>query len=116
MNTHTIEIARAYYTAMGEKNTAALAQYLHPEVQFSTPFGKSAGRETVLGAVQGFVSMFNRLTIRTVFGSENQALVVYDVEFPAPIGQCPSTALLTVNDNLITKIELFYDARPFERD
>ena len=44
--------------------------------------------------------------------TSTQAIIVYTVEFEAPIGDVRSAAFLTMHDNLIAKIELFFDARP----
>jgi hypothetical protein len=43
-------------------------------------------------------------------------MVAYDVDFGEPIGICRSAVMMTFNDGLITRIELFYDARPFEKN
>ncbi len=108
-------IAEAYYTAMGEKNIAQLEKYLHPDVIFIAPFSKQTGKEAVLESTKQFASFFKTLKIRAKFGSEDQAMIVYDVDFPAPIGNLSSSVLMTFHEGLIAKIELFYDARPFEK-
>lgn len=115
MNTNTASIAHAYYSAMGKKNVAELEKYLHPQVQFASPFVQVAGKADVVDAIKKFTDYFNALTIRAHFGSGDQAMVVYDVEFPAPIGDVPSAALMTFQDGLIAKIELIFDARPFDK-
>lgn len=109
-----IAIAEAYYTAMNEKNSAEMSKYLHPNVQFSTPLAKLSGKEAVLDAATRFSTFFTKLTIRAQFGSEDQAMIAYDVEFPKPIGTVPTAVLMTFEDGLIAKYQLFYDARPFE--
>ncbi len=114
MNEKNIEIAKTFYTAMAAKNVADMEKYLHPEVQFIGPLAKMTGKETYLDAAKKFTTFFNTLTIRTACGCEDQVMLVYDWEFPAPIGNLPSAALLTLQQELITKIELFYDARPFD--
>jgi hypothetical protein len=53
--------------------------------------------------------------VRTVCSSDNQATVAYDLDFPKPIGNVPTIALMNFSRGIITKIELFYDARPFDR-
>jgi hypothetical protein len=42
-------------------------------------------------------------------------MVVYDLDCPEPVGPFSSSALMTFENGLITKIELFYDARPFDK-
>ncbi len=111
--TKTVAIAEAYYTTMGNKNIEGLAKYLHPDVQFTAPLDKMTGKEAVLEATKKFSSMFKTLIIRAKFGSENQAMIVYDLNFPGLADTFASSALMTFQNGLITKIELFYDARPF---
>ena len=115
MNTTNMAIGEAFYKAMGEKNIADMEQYVHPNIQFKGPLAEVTGKEEYLEVVKNFMSFFKTLTVRAKFGSEDQAMVVYDVEFPAPIGNCPSVALMTFKENLIIKVELFYDARPFDK-
>jgi hypothetical protein len=40
-------------------------------------------------------------------------MVNYEVDFGEPFGLCRSAALFTFEDNLIARLELFFDARPF---
>ncbi len=113
MNKTNETVAEAYYTAMGQKNLDIMEKHLHSNVQFISPFAELKGKEPVMEAVKKFMALFQTLTVRTKFSSNEQALVVYDVDFPALIGNIPTASLLTLQDGLITKIELFFDARPF---
>jgi hypothetical protein len=115
MNQNNVAIAEAFYTAFREKNIEAMEKYLHPEIQFFAPLAKLQGKEAYLEAAKNFASFFKTLTLRVIFGEEHQAAVVYDVECPAPIGKLPSVALMDIQEGLIIRIELFYDARPFDK-
>ena len=111
---HNIMIAEAYYKAMGEKNIAEVGKYLHPDVQFVAPLGKMSGKETMLEGAKKFMNVFKALTIRSKFAAADQAMVVYDLECPQPIGSFSTAVLMSFQEGLISKIELFFDARPFE--
>lgn len=111
MKTDTKAIGVAYYKALGEKNIELVKEYLHPDIQFSDPQEKVIGREAVLKAAQGFTGIFKSLTIRAQFGSENQAMIVYDVEIPGLSKKLKAASLLTFQEELISKIELFYDSK-----
>lgn len=50
--------------------------------------------------------------MRTCFGFENQAVGVYDLVFPG-VGRVPAAAHLTIQDQCIINVELFFDAHPF---
>lgn len=113
MGQSNIQIAEAYYKAMGEKNVEAVGKCLHPDVQFVAPLGKMSGKEAVLEGAKRFTTLFKSLKIRSKFGSGDQAMVVYDLECPAPIGVFSTAVLMAFREGLVVKIELFFDARPF---
>ncbi len=109
--TDTKAIGVAYYTALGEKNMDEVKKYLHPDIQFKDPQEKVIGREAVLKAAQGFTGIFKTLTIRSKFGSEDQAMIVYEVEIPGLSKKLQAASLLSFQEGLISKIELFYDSK-----
>ncbi len=115
MTKNNVDIAHTYYTAVGEKRLDDVKKYIHSEIRFSAPLAKIKGKEEFLTAVQNFINFFKNLQVRTTFGSEDQVLVVYDVDCPEPIGKIPTSALMTFQEGLIIGIELFYDGRPFEK-
>ncbi len=107
--------ARAYYEAFARKDVADIARRLHPDVRFTGPLADLTGKEAVVEAAARLVGMSQGLQIRASFGGDGRAMVVYDLSFPDPIGVCRTAALLTIDGGLITRIELFYDGRPFDR-
>lgn len=104
-------IGVAYYKALGEKNMEEVKKYLHPDIQFTDPQETIIGREKVLKAAEGFTGIFKTLTIRAKFDSEDQAMIVYDVEIPGLAKNLHAASLLSFREGLISKIELFYDSR-----
>lgn len=107
-------LAEAYYNAMNNKDLPGTAKYLHPEVHFVSPLADITGKEAVLGAIKGFISYLKNLTIRSKFESGNQLTLVYDGDFPDPIGLVRTAVLMTFKDDLIIGVELFFDASRFE--
>jgi hypothetical protein len=108
-----VATAVAYYKALGNKNIEEVKKYLHPDIQFTDPQEKVAGKDAVLKAAQGFMGIFKALTIRAKFGSEDQAMIVYDVEIPNFAKALRAASLLSFQEGLISKIELIYDTRCF---
>ncbi len=106
--------AEAYYESVGNKEMAGAERYLHPDVQLIGPLAEMTGKEAVLKAVKGFLTIFKSLTIRAKFGSGDQVMIAYDLDCPAPVGNFRAAVLLTFRDDLIARLELFYDGRPFE--
>ncbi len=114
MSCDLLTIGEAYYTAVGKKNVAEIEKYLHPDANLTGPLASISGRHAILEATKHFTSMFNTLTIRAKFRSENQAMIVYELDIPGPIGNFPGASLMTFQEGKIIKIQLFYDGRPFE--
>jgi hypothetical protein len=96
-----------------QKNLDEVKKYLHPEIQFTDPQEKVMGREAVLKAAQGFTCIFKTLTIHAKFASEDQAMIVYDVEIPGFTKNLRAASLLSFKEGLISKIDLIYDSRCF---
>jgi len=115
MSEENIRKAESYYQAINNKDLATAAQYLHPDVKVLSPMMEIEGKEVVLDGVQRFMAIISTLTIRERFSSGDKVVLIYDIESPAPIGTLRASALITFRDNLIIRIELFFDARPFEK-
>ena len=106
-------IAEAYYKAMGKKDFSEMEKYLHPDVQFRAPLAQTKGKQALLEGVKGFCNVFSALRICDKFENGDKAVIVYELDCKEPIGLCRSVALLGFTEELISNIELFYDARPF---
>lgn len=113
MNKTSQKIAMEYYTLVGEKNVEGIKRYLDPNVELCGPLASLKGKEAVVKATSNFMNMFNSLTIRAKFGSEEQAMIVYDTDIPGIAKGFPGSSLLSFRDGMIVKIELFYDGSRF---
>ena len=105
--------AEAYYKAMNDKDSDGVASTLHPQVQLVGPLASLTGKEHVLEAAKRYMSFVREITVRTRFSSEKQVILTYDANFAEPIGICRTAVQMTFRDELIERIELFFDARPF---
>jgi hypothetical protein len=117
MNTNKndyIAIVESYYDAMLKKDFSTMARYLHPDVIFIGPLAEMTGKEPVVEAAKGLRNLLYNIDIRARFSASNQVMLAYDFMFPAPIGKLRASVLMNFQDNLISRIELFYDGRPFE--
>lgn len=115
MSEKNLTSAVAYYQAMNNKDLSTIERYLHPEVRLISPLAEVMGKDAVLNSVKHFLAVFNKLTIRAKCGNGNQAMLAYDLDCPTPLGLVRGAVLLTFQDDLIIRYELFYDARPFEK-
>lgn len=109
----TKSLAVAYYTALGKKDLEEVEKYLHPDIQLTDPQEQIIGKQAILSAAKGFSTVFKSLKIRAKFGSEDQAMIVYEVEIPGFAKNLQAASLLSFRDGLISKIELIYDTRCF---
>lgn len=121
MNTSVFEhngnliIAESYYSSMLAKNFDKMASYLHNNVHFISPLAEMHSKESVVTAAKNFGGILQDIQIRSRFSSGNQIMFAYDMVAPAPIGKFRAAVLMEFTDALISKIELFYDARPFQQ-
>lgn len=115
MSEKNVASAVAYYQAMNNKDLSVIEKYLHPEVRLISPMADITGKDAVLSSVKNFLEVFNKLTVRAQCGNKDQVMLAYDLDCPAPIGLFRGAVLLTFQNGLIIRYELFYDARPFEK-
>lgn len=112
--THILDVAVEYYKAMGNKDINEMGKYLHQNLEFLGPVGIMKGKKEISDAAQKFFSFYKDLKIRSKFASSDQVMIVYDLGLHGPVPQIRVAALLDFKDDLISKIELFYDARMLE--
>ena len=107
--------AIAYYKAMNNKDVASMGRHLHPDVQLVSPMEHLTGKDAVLEAATRLSNHIQGIKMHARFGSEEQAMVSYDMNFAEPIGVCRAAALMTFKDSLIARNEVFFDTRPFKK-
>ncbi len=110
-----LDVAMAYYQALQAKDLEAIGSCFRDDIHFIGPLANLTGRDSVLEGVKKLFPFFKNFNMRTQFESEDQVMVVYDLECSDPIGNIRVGALLTFKQNLISVVELFFDARAFER-
>ena len=109
-----ILIAENYYKAMLAKDFPKMASYLHDNVHFVGPLAEMHSKDAIFTAAKNFGAILQDIQIRSRFSSGNQIMFAYDMIVPAPIGKFRAAALMEFINFLICKIELFYDASPFQ--
>lgn len=112
--TDNLNLAENYYNAMLAKDFDKMANYLHNTVQFIGPLAEMQGKEQIVTAAKNFGGILQDIQIRSRFAAGDQIMLAYDMVVPAPIGKFRAAVLMEFTDRLISKIELFYDASPFQ--
>lgn len=116
MSNQNLNTALAYYQAMNDKNLVEVAKYLHPEVTLLSPLAAIAGKDAALQAAKGFCALMKKISIRAQFSAQDQVMLAFDIDFPAPVGILRSAVLMTFKGGLIIRNEMFYDPRPLMSD
>ena len=113
MSDNNIATAIAYYDAYNKKDIVSITRYSHPDIHFIAPMGESNGRDSVLEAVKRFLTVIKKIEIREKFSFNDQVMLVYDLIYGESSALCRTAVLMNFKENLITRLELFYDVRPF---
>ncbi len=111
---NNIEIAESYYKNMLEKNFDDMAACLHEDVRFISPFADISDKARLVESAKKVSDILSNVQIREKFSSDNTAMLAYDFTFTNPAIKLRTAVLMEFKNNLISKIELFYDGRPFE--
>ena len=112
--TDNLNLAENYYNAMLAKDFDKMAGYLDDNVHFIGPLAEMHGKDAVVSAAKNFGGILQDIQIRSRFASHDQIMFAYDMVVPAPIGKFRAAVLMEFKGRLISKIELFYDASPFQ--
>lgn len=112
--TDNLSLAENYYNAMLAKDFDKMASYLHDNVHFIGPLTEMNGKDNVVAAAKNFGGILQGIKIRSRFAGGHQIMFAYDMVIPAPIGKFRAAVLMEFMDQLISKIELFYDASLFQ--
>jgi len=107
-------IAESYYKAMLAKDFEKMATYIHDNVHFIGPLAEMRGKDAMVLSAKNFGEMLQGIQIRSRFAYNNQIMFAYDMTLPPPIGKFRAAVLMEFTEGLISKVELFYDARLFE--
>lgn len=113
-NQNNLTTALSYYNAMLAKDFDKMADYLHDNVHFISPFGEMQGKEAVVTAAKRDLgTILQDIKIRSRFANNNQIMLAYDFIFSDPKSLLRAAVLMEFTENQISKIELFFDSRSF---
>lgn len=101
---------------MNDRDFDKMSSFLHPEVTCISTLDIINTRDIVVAAAKNFSNFFKSITIKEEFTSENKVVLLLETDYPEPVGCFRSTSVLSFEDGLISKIELFYDPRAFKRE
>ena len=105
--------ASAYLDGWRKKDIAAIAATLHPEVTFTGPMTRFAGRDAVLASFEPLLPALLDMKTRHLLADGDRVAAVYDFVCAEPIGSVRMAELLGFDDGSVRSIEMFFDPRPF---
>lgn len=114
--THTsvkaVEIVRTYVEAIANRDVDTILSISSEGVVCTSPMGQTTGLKRFHDFHDGFARMLTNLTVLAVYGDDEQAVVVYDVEtFQVP--HAIVAELIKVKDGKLASTDVIYDATPF---
>ncbi len=115
MSKNISEIAESYLAGWKNKDIQQIASHLHPDVHYKGPMAERTGREGLVAGMQNLLPMLQGINVRSKFATATQTMYTYDFICEEPLGVCRIAELLTFDGDQIKSIELFFDARPFEK-
>lgn len=107
-----LEIARTYVQAIANKDVKAILSISTDDVVCTSPIGQTTGLERFRAFHDGFARMITNLTVLAVYGDDEQAVVVYDVE-THPVPHAVTAELIKVRGDKLASTNVIYDAAPF---
>jgi hypothetical protein len=115
MSTNVLELGEAYFDALNQKDISRISALVDPAIKFKMPLGEYLNRENFLSAVQRMLISSRTVRLKSKFASDNQGMFIYEIQFNDPVGTVKAASLMTVEGDKIKEIEVFFDARPFEK-
>jgi len=111
-NDKALEIAHTYVGAIANKDVDTIRSISAEDVVCTSPIGKTTGLEEFRAFQDGFARMITNLTVLAVYGDDEQAVVVYDVE-THPVPHSVVAELIKVKNGKLASTNVIYDATPF---
>lgn len=110
--TNAQAIALAYLDAVSTKDLDACGKLLAPDVQFKGPASAYTGAADILAAFRRLSSIHVRNEVVRTFVDGDEVCVIYDFVTDT-MGSMPTIEWLTIRDNRIASIRLYYDQVPW---
>jgi hypothetical protein len=101
-------IARTYLESITNKDFDRCASLLSPSITFDGPASHHRGPADILAAFRRITAIHVRNDIVKLFSDGNDVCVIYDFVTDT-VGTLPTIEWLTIADNQIQRIKLYYD-------
>ena len=109
------QVVQTYLNAWKHKDAEAMGRCVHAGLSFRGPMSESQGRDAFVEGSKRMFPLLREHWLRSILASSDQAMFTYDFVCAEPVGVCRTAEAVTVKDGLIGSVEIFFDARPFEK-
>lgn len=107
-----LQIARTYVEALARRDVDTIISISADDIVCTSPRGRIVGTREFRAFHDGFARMLRKVTLRAIYGDDQQAVVVYNVD-THPVADAIVAELLKVRNGKIASTEVIYDATPF---
>ncbi|MGI8857186.1 MAG: nuclear transport factor 2 family protein [Thermomicrobiales bacterium] len=101
-----------YFTALKQKDFAAMRPLLHDDVSFKGALGTTEGAEDYISGLQHMMATMTGMERRVIFAEGEEVCQVYDLTLATPPVTLPISQWLTVRDGRIAALRVYFDPRP----
>jgi ketosteroid isomerase-like protein len=106
-------IATTYIEAVGTKDFSAVEASIASNFVFKGPSMKSDSAAAFTAGLHRFAPLLERNDVKHVFVVGDRVCVVYDFVTNTASGAIPTVELLTIRDDKIAEVEIFFDVAQF---
>ena len=108
-------MGEAYLNALDQKDLAKITSLVDPGIHCKTPLAEVFDRDAFIMSMRRMLANLKGVHLIAKFSSGGQATFIYEVIFNEPVGTIKAASLMTLEGDKIKDMEIFFDARPFER-
>jgi ketosteroid isomerase-like protein len=101
-----------YFTALVQKDFAAMRPLLHDDVTFQGALGTTDTAEEFITGLTRMMASMTRIERRTIFAEGEDVCQIYDLTLSTPPVTLPIAQWLQVRDGRIAMVRVFFDPRP----
>ncbi|MCB9587891.1 MAG: nuclear transport factor 2 family protein [Polyangiaceae bacterium] len=108
------QVALAYIDACSRKDFGAVAALLAADLEFVGPGNRVTGAKPYLAILERLGSVWERSDVKHTFSDGDNVCVIYDFVTNTEAGAVPIVEWLTVNEQRIQCVKLFFDRVSFQ--
>jgi ketosteroid isomerase-like protein len=109
----TREIVDRFYAAWGSQDLQAVRRLLRDDLSFHGPIDTFSSADAYLASIQRLFAIVRGTELQRVFVDGQDTCTIYDLVTTTSARTVPVAEWITVKDDKISCIRVYFDARPF---